>query len=624
MAEQIMDKGVKRKLRAVLCMLKTNVHDHTIYRIKMNELRSLVETLDIEVVGEIIQARFKPFSKFHIGSGKVKELKKKVDEIEVDLVIFYNILRSSQKLNLLQALRCEVIDRYELTLEIFDRMASDRLSKLQIEAARVEKMAPFYKLQASINYRYDRPFFRSGGEYGFRGQLRELTRSQSRIREEINKLMEEKEKQIWNRRKLGYPTVCIAGFYNAGKTSLFNALTGDHKPVSEKPFTTLSSKYQRRFIDHETSVLFIDTIGFVIDLDPRLIQSFKLNLLDIRSSDLVILLLEITDPPLTLQIKLSEGIKLLKDIGVAHERIVVVFNKLDKAPELEHTIGEQLKMEAVNVPWISVSANQRTNLQGLLQLVASRLKELKTSPPEPTQASPFRRTETVVNTLLREYPVELPPYNRDPFRGLVATILSQNTNRKNQSTAYQRLEEMVGITPGLINSATMDAVVEAIRPAGMHNQRARTLKAVSREVLEKYGGDLSEVFAMSLPEAREELVELPGVGFKTADVALMFVSGHKVIPVDRHIERICERLDIVPRNASYEDIRKALEEASTPDRYKEVHLSFIRFGREMCRAQRPLCDECPLNTTCPYLKRQSNHNRMQLTQQITGAPDDPA
>src|SRR4030042_1107213 len=603
MAETITERGEKRKPRAILCMLKTNVHDHILYRVKMDELRSLVETLDIEVVGEMIQSRFKPFSKFYIGSGKVKELKKKVEALGVDIVVFYNIIKSSQKLNLLRALDVEVVDRYELTLEIFDRMASDRLSKLQIEAARVEKMAPFYKLQASINYRYDRPFFRSGGEYGFRGQLRELTRSQARIREEIDKLMAEKEKQIWSRKKLGYPTVCIAGFYNAGKTSLFNALTGDHKPVSEKPFTTLSSKYQRRFIDHETSVLFIDTIGFVIDLDPRLIQSFKLNLLDIRSSDLVILLLESTDPLLTLQIKLAEGIKLLKDIGVAHERIVRVFNKLDKAPELEYTIGKQLSIEALKVPWVSVSAMERINLQELLQLVASRIKELKVSPPTPAQAPIFRRAETAVYKVLQEYPVESLQYNRDPFRGLVATMLSQNTNSKNQSTAYERLEEMVGITPENIDAALTVTIVEAIRPAGMYNQRSRALKAVSRVVMDKYGGDLSKVFEKSFTEAREELVELPGVGLKTADVALMFVAGRQVVPVDRHIERVCKRLEIVPRNASYEDVRRVLEDASTPDRFREVHMSFIRFGRETCRAQRPKCGECTLNAICPYPKK---------------------
>jgi GTP-binding protein HflX len=348
----------------------------------MNELRSLAEALDIKIVDEVIQTRFKPFAKFYFGSGKVKELERKVRRNDVDLVIFYNLLKSSQKLNLIRSLKVEVIDRFELTLEIFDRMASDSLSKLQIQAARLEKVTPFFKLQASLNYTHDRPFFRSGGEYGFHGQLRELTRNQSRIRKEINNLIKIKLRRINNRKKLGYPIICIAGFYNAGKTSLFNALTGDHKPVSDRPFTTLTSKYQKRFIDYGTTFLFIDTIGFVLDLDPRMIQSFKLNLLDIKNSDLVILLLEITDPILTLKLKVAEGIKLLSDIGVNRERILIVFNKLDKAPELENFVAEELEIERYDIPWIAVSAVDKTNLQELLNLIAIRLEEIKAKKPD--------------------------------------------------------------------------------------------------------------------------------------------------------------------------------------------------------------------------------------------------
>jgi GTP-binding protein HflX len=581
-------------------MLKTDVHDHTIYRIKLDELNSLVETLGIDVVSEVIQSRYKPFSKFFIGSGKVKELGRKVRRLGIDLVIFYNILKSSQKLNLIRALNCDVIDRYELTLEIFDQMASDRLSKLQIQAARLEKQAPFYKLQASINYRYDRPFFRAGGEYAFHGQMRELSRNQARVREEIDKLIEEKNQRIWNRRRLGYPVICIAGFYNAGKTSLFNAVTGDNKPVSDRPFTTLSSKYQRRFIDHETTVLFIDTIGFVIDVDPRLIQSFKLNLLDLRSSDIVILLLEITDPPLTLLMKLSEGIRLLKDIGVPHDRIIIVFNKLDKAPEMEERIAEELSLEQWGIPWIAVSALKRRNLQDMLKLIADRLRELKEKPSESKELSAFQRTETAINRLLEHYPVNYTPEGYDPFRGLVSTILSQNTNSKNQRAAFSRLEESVGITPYRIDSAPVEQIVEAIKPAGMYNQRTRTLKAVSREIIDKYGGDLQLVFDMTYPEARDRLIELQGVGEKTADVALMFVANHQVVPVDRHIERVSKRLEIVPEKAGYEEIRSTLEDGSTPDRFREVHLSMIRFGRETCRARNPRCSECVLNDICPY------------------------
>ena len=591
--------SINAKQKALICMLKTNVHDHTIYRIKLDELRKLAETLDIDVIGEVIQSRFKPFSKYLIGSGKVKEISKKIKKLNVDLVIFYNILKSSQKLELMTSLNCEVVDRYELTLEIFDRMASDKLSKLQIQAARMEKMAPFFKLQASLNYRHDRPFFRSGGEYGFHGQLRELTRNQARVRDEIDKLMEEKQQQIYNRQKLGYPIICIAGFYNAGKTSLFNALTGDNKPVSDKPFTTLTSKYQRRFIDYETTVLFVDTIGFVLDLDPRLIHSFKLNLLDMESSDIVLLLLEITDPPLTLQLKINEGIRLLKDIGVPHERIIIVFNKLDENPEREDTIAEELSLEHYDLPWISVSAEKRRHLQELLELISERLKDLKENPPVVTEISPFQRAETAVHRVLTEYPVDYTPEASDPFERLISTVLSQNTNYKNQKTAYDNLAREVGVTPWKIDEANDDQIRDAIKPAGMYNQRARTLKMISHQIVQDYGGDLSNIFEKPFNEAREQLMKLPGVGYKTADVTLMFES-RKVIPVDRHIARISKRLEIVAGNAGYENIRRTLEEASNPERYRDVHLSMIRFGREVCRALNPKCLECPLNDICPY------------------------
>jgi len=368
--------------RAVLCMLKTNVHDHVVYHVKLMELRRLVETLGIEVIGDVVQTRNRPFARFHVGSGKVKELGRFIRRHKVNLVVFYNNLRSSQKLNLIQALGVDVVDRYEVTLEIFDQMSSDNLSKLQTEAARLAKLAPYFKLEASMRYHNDRPFFRSMGEYGFRGQLREITRRQARIKKQIDSIVKENRQRIRKRRRLGFPTVCIAGYYNAGKTSLFNALTGDDKLVSDRPFTTLSSKYQRRFIDHETTLLFIDTIGFVIDLDPNLIKRFEINLEDMRSADLVILLLDLTDPILNLRIKLAEGVRLLRQMEVSRERIIIVLNKMDAAPEVAETIADELSLERLDLPWMTVSAKERTKLDALLSLITSRLAELKEAPQQ--------------------------------------------------------------------------------------------------------------------------------------------------------------------------------------------------------------------------------------------------
>ncbi len=159
---------------------------------------------------------------------------------------------------------------------------------------------------------------------------------------------------------------------------------------------------------------------------------------------------------------------------------------------------------------------------------------------------------------------------------------------------------MIGITPENLANAPLETIAEAIRPAGLYNQRSKVLKRVSEEVLTRFHGTLDDVMKKPFPEAREDLMSLPGVGPKTADVTLMFAAGSRIVPVDRHIFRISERLGIVPPKASYEDVRQALEEASPPDRREDIHVFLIRFGRETCKARNPQCNDCLLEDLCPY------------------------
>jgi len=182
----------------------------------------------------------------------------------------------------------------------------------------------------------------------------------------------------------------------------------------------------------------------------------------------------------------------------------------------------------------------------------------------------------------------------------VGTILSQNTNGSNRSTAHNRLEEMIGINPKNLANASLEAIAEAIRPAGMYNQRSRVLKKVSEEVMARFNGTIDDVVKKPFPEAREILMSLHGVGPKTADVVLMFIAGSRIVPVDRHIFRISERLGIVPEKASYDDVRGALEEVSPPDRREDVHVFLIRFGRETCKARSPRCFDCFIEDLCSY------------------------
>jgi endonuclease-3 len=214
----------------------------------------------------------------------------------------------------------------------------------------------------------------------------------------------------------------------------------------------------------------------------------------------------------------------------------------------------------------------------------------------------LERGEEALGRLLSHYEGRWRQKSRDPFRSLVRTILSQNTSYKNEEMAYKRLEASIGITPSNLANVSVEKIADAIRPAGMFNKRGRTLKALAEAIIEQYGGEIGPVLEKPYTDAREELMGLPGVGPKTADVLLMFDAGKEVIPVDRHIFRITKRLRLVPEKATYDDVRHALQKAAPPGRHIDVHVLLIRFGRELCRALKPRCHECFLLDICPYPK----------------------
>lgn len=194
--------------------------------------------------------------------------------------------------------------------------------------------------------------------------------------------------------------------------------------------------------------------------------------------------------------------------------------------------------------------------------------------------------------------LEPPGDTSDPFKVLVRTILSQNTSYKNELKAYRALEERLGVEPEKLARADVALIAECIRPAGQHRQRAIRIRQVAEAVLERYGGDLWALLKSEPLEAvRKELMGLPGVGRKTADIVLLFCARRPVFPVDRHIKRIFLRLGLIERE-DYEAARALAEEALEPGDYLFAHLAFIRLGREVCRARRPSCPRCPLSDLC--------------------------
>lgn len=180
------------------------------------------------------------------------------------------------------------------------------------------------------------------------------------------------------------------------------------------------------------------------------------------------------------------------------------------------------------------------------------------------------------------------------FQLLIATILSQRTRDENTEKAASQLFK-VARTPQQILKLPNKRLQQLIRPSGFYRQKAKKIKEVSRIILEKYKGNV--------PSGREKLLELPGVGYKTADVVLCYGFGRKTIPVDVHVAVCSKRLGLT-KNSEPEKIRMDLEKI-IPERCKRIiNLGFVNFGKEICLTRNPRCSICKLNIICDYQKIQ--------------------
>jgi len=190
----------------------------------------------------------------------------------------------------------------------------------------------------------------------------------------------------------------------------------------------------------------------------------------------------------------------------------------------------------------------------------------------------------------------------NPFAVLVAIILSQNTNDKNAIKAYMKLREKTSISPEKILSINKNELVETIRPAGLPKQKANAILELAKLVMRKGG---NEWLSRGDPEEiRRELLKIPGIGKKTADVFLSFYRGYGgVFAVDTHAARIAKRWGLVSDRAGYDEISKALLRYFGPDKAEEAHRLLIALGRTYCKARNPRCDECPLRGLCPWPER---------------------
>ena len=207
------------------------------------------------------------------------------------------------------------------------------------------------------------------------------------------------------------------------------------------------------------------------------------------------------------------------------------------------------------------------------------------------------------------YPVPDWSKGMTAFEVLISTVLSQSTTVANERRGVEGLRQRVhAITPERLAETPVEEIAGAIYHAGLARQKAPRIRAIADAIRDRWDGQVDRILALPTGEARAELMALPGVGPKTADVVLAMSGGHPTFPVDTHIARIARRWNL-SRRKDYESIRAALEAWTPPEKRKAWHLAIIAHGRALCKARNPRCPECPVRRDCDWYRRSQDRGR---------------
>ncbi|MEA2054457.1 MAG: GTPase HflX [Candidatus Thermoplasmatota archaeon] len=337
-----------------------------------DEIERLAKSLGYSVIKTFIQHRDKPNPSFYIGGGKIKEIKEYVEKRGVRCVIVNEKLHPSQWYNMENFLNVKVYDRIRLILDIFADRAKRKEAKLQVKLAYLRYERSYIRELIHRAKTGEHPGFMGGGEYQVANYYEMIKKQMKRIKEELEKIGQERESHRRYRWKKGFYLIAVAGYTNAGKSSLLNRLTGEHVKVEERLFSTLSTTtraIKQKKGTKTIPILITDTIGFIRDLPHWLVDSFHSTLEEIELSDMVILLVDIGEEVDTLIEKTELSIKEIMSMR-AHPNVIVGLNKADKISKRE----KEMKLESIkkiigNRPYVFLSAKTGENIEQLIELV---------------------------------------------------------------------------------------------------------------------------------------------------------------------------------------------------------------------------------------------------------------
>lgn len=336
----------------------------------LQELRQLTETAGIEVVCETIQSRNVPNPTYFIGEGKVEELKDVAAELDADAIIFDEELSPAQTRNIENTLDTATVDRTGLILQVFAQRALTSEARLQVALAQLEYALP--RLTRMWTHLSRIATSGSSGSGALRGpgetQLEMDRRWVRRQISQVKKALEtvEKRRQVQRRNRAEKIKVSLVGYTNAGKSTLFNTLTGENVLAEDKLFATLDSTTRRVSLPENQNILLSDTVGFIKKLPHQLVAAFKATLEEVTEADLLLHVVDISHPEAEAQIAAVDTV--LQELDASDIPMIMAFNKIDQLEK-----EDQLHILKARYPEaIPISAQRGDGIETLMEALAQR------------------------------------------------------------------------------------------------------------------------------------------------------------------------------------------------------------------------------------------------------------
>jgi len=334
----------------------------------LDEFQELARSAGAEVVAVVTAPRDRPDARYYVGKGKIEELAEQVAESEADLILVSQSLSAVQERNIEKACKCRVLDRATLILDIFAQRAQSYEGKLQVELAQLRHLSTrLVRGWTHLERQKGGIGLRGPGETQLETDRRLIGVRIRQLNERLEKVARQRDQSRRQRVRSRAPLVALVGYTNAGKSTLFNALTGAEVGAEDRLFATLDPTVRRMRGLHCGDVLLADTVGFVSDLPHELIAAFRATLQEARDADLLLQVVDVSDP---FRVERQADVEsVLESIGAERIPVIRVFNKIDLSG---HEAGVQ-RDEHGRPAAVSISARSGEGLELLRQAVSDWL-----------------------------------------------------------------------------------------------------------------------------------------------------------------------------------------------------------------------------------------------------------